>query len=224
MASCAPRTRSFAARVSICRRSPTGRRRNGRRRARRSREIVDRRLGWDITDFGRGKFCKCGLAIFTLRNGNPADLPTGKGKLYAEKILMFKHDQVCPFHFHWHKMEDIINRGGGDLYVQVYNSNPEEGVAETPVTLSKDGTRTVFDAGTQIRLQPGESVSLPPTVYHKLWGWRHDVMVGRGLAGQRRRYRQPLPRAGRPVRRHRGGRGADVPAARRLRALLGRPK
>ena len=54
---------------------------------------------------------------------------------------MFKHDQVCPFHFHWHKMEDIINRGGGELYVQVYNSNPEEGVAETPVTLSKDGTQ-----------------------------------------------------------------------------------
>ena len=46
---------------------------------------------------------------------------------------------------------------------------------------------------------------------------------GRGLAGQRRRYRQPLPRAGRPVRRDRGGRAADVPAARRLRALLGRP-
>ena len=85
-------------------------------------EIVDRRLGWDITDFGRGKFCKCGLAIFTIRNGTFADLPTGKGKLYAEKILMFKHDQVCPFHFHWHKMEDIINRGGGELYVQVYNS------------------------------------------------------------------------------------------------------
>jgi D-lyxose ketol-isomerase len=143
----------------------------------RAGEVIRARLGWDITDFGRGKFCKCGLAIFTLRNGDPADLPTGKGKLYAEKILMFKHDQVCPFHFHWHKMEDIINRGGGDLYVQVYNSNPEEGVAETPVTLSKDGTRTVFDAGTQIRVQPGESVSLPPTVYHKLWGWRHDVMV-----------------------------------------------
>ena len=43
-------------------------------------EIVDRRLGWDITDFGRGKFCKCGLAIFTLRNGNPADLPTRQGQ------------------------------------------------------------------------------------------------------------------------------------------------
>ena len=141
-------------------------------------EIVDRRLGWDITDFGRGRFCKCGLAIFTIRNGPAADLASGKGKLYCEKLLMFKHDQVCPFHFHWLKMEDIINRGGGELVVQVYNSTPEEGVAETPVTLSCDGTRKTFDAGTQIRMQPGESVTLPPFCYHKIWGWRHDVMVG----------------------------------------------
>jgi D-lyxose ketol-isomerase len=124
-------------------------------------EIVDRRLGWDITDFGRGRFCKCGLAIFTLRNGPVSDIATGKGKLYCEKILMFKHDQVCPFHFHWHKMEDIINRGGGELVVQVYNSSSEEGVTDTPVTLSRDGTRTVFDAGTPVRLQPGESLTLP---------------------------------------------------------------
>ena len=187
-------------------------------------EIVDRRLGWDITDFGRGKFCKCGLAIFTLRNGNPADLPTGKGKLYAEKILMFKHDQVCPFHFHWHKMEDIINRGGGDLYVQVYNSNPEEGVADTPVTLSKDGTRTVFDAGTPDpaaarRERDPAAYRLPQAL-----GLAARRDGRRGLAGQRRRYRQPLPRAGRPLRRHRGGRAADLPAARRLRALLGSPR
>jgi D-lyxose ketol-isomerase len=142
-------------------------------------EIVDRRLGWDITDFGRGRFCKCGLAIFTIRNGVHTDLKAGKGKLYSEKILMFKHDQVCPFHFHWLKMEDIINRGGGDLVIQVYNSTPDEGVDErAPVTLSRDGTLTTFDAGTPVKLQPGESLTLPPTVYHKIWGWRHDVMVG----------------------------------------------
>jgi D-lyxose ketol-isomerase len=140
-------------------------------------EIVDRRLGWDITDFGMGKFCKCGLAIFTLRNGPAEDLKRGKGKLYCEKVLMIKHDQVCPFHFHWHKMEDIINRGGGDLVIQVYNSTPDEGVADTPVTLSRDGVRTTFDAGSEIRLQPGESLTLPPYCYHKLWGWRQDVMV-----------------------------------------------
>jgi D-lyxose ketol-isomerase len=141
-------------------------------------EIVDRRLGWDITDFGRGAFCKCGLAIFTIRNGPIADLRSGKGKLYCEKILMLRHDQVCPFHFHWHKMEDIINRGGGDLYVQVYNSDPREGVDDSPVTLSIDGTRRTVDAGTPIKLRPGESVTVPPYCYHKLWGWRRDVLMG----------------------------------------------
>ncbi|MFO1071082.1 MAG: D-lyxose/D-mannose family sugar isomerase [Geminicoccaceae bacterium] len=141
-------------------------------------EIVDRRLGWDITDFGTNRFCKCGLAIFTIRNGNPADLATGKGKHYAEKLLMLHHDQVCPFHFHWVKMEDIINRGGGDLYVQVYNSTPAEGVDDTPVTLQCDGVERTFNAGTAIRLRPGESVTIPPACYHKLWGWRDDVMVG----------------------------------------------
>lgn len=141
-------------------------------------EIVDRRLGWDITDFGRGAFCKCGLAIFTIRNGPVADLRSGRGKLYCEKILMLRHDQVCPFHFHWHKMEDIINRGGGDLYVQVYNSDPQEGVDDSPVTLSIDGTRRTVDAGTPIKLQPGESVTVPPYCYHKLWGWRRDVLMG----------------------------------------------
>ncbi|MFO1040099.1 MAG: D-lyxose/D-mannose family sugar isomerase [Geminicoccaceae bacterium] len=142
------------------------------------REIVDCRLGWDVTDFATGKFCKCGLAIFTLRNGLSADALSGKGKMYAEKIMMLLHDQVCPLHFHWYKMEDIINRGGGELVVQVYNSTPEEAVADTPVTLGVDGTATVLDAGTTLRLQPGQSVSMPPRTYHKFWGWRHDVLVG----------------------------------------------
>ena len=148
------------------------------RKGREVREIVDLRLGWDVTDFGRGNFCKCGLAIFTLRNGAPANLREGRGKLYAEKILMFQHDQVCPFHFHWLKMEDIVNRGGGELRVTVCNSTSDEQLADTPVHLKKDGVDHVYDARTEVRLQPGESLSLPPGVYHRLQGWRHDVMVG----------------------------------------------
>ena len=31
--------------------------------------IVDRMLGWDITDFGSGDFLRCGLFLFTIRNG-----------------------------------------------------------------------------------------------------------------------------------------------------------
>ncbi|HEX2528107.1 MAG TPA: D-lyxose/D-mannose family sugar isomerase [Geminicoccus sp.] len=141
-------------------------------------EIVQHRLGWDITDFGRGRFCKCGLVIFTIRNGAVADLQAGRGKLYCEKILMLQHDQVCPMHFHWQKMEDIINRGGGDLHVQVYHSTPAEDVDDRPVTLRVDGVLRTVDAGTAIRLQPGESITILPGCYHKLWGWRHDVLMG----------------------------------------------
>ena len=32
-------------------------------------EVLDLRLGWDITDFGRGDFSQTGLTLLTLRNG-----------------------------------------------------------------------------------------------------------------------------------------------------------
>ena len=38
--------------------------------------IVDARLGWDITDYGLGKFDELGLFLFTVRNGDHADLKT----------------------------------------------------------------------------------------------------------------------------------------------------
>ena len=35
-------------------------------------EIRECRLGWDITDFGSGKFNEIGLSVFTVRNGHRA--------------------------------------------------------------------------------------------------------------------------------------------------------
>jgi D-lyxose ketol-isomerase len=110
-------------------------------------EIVDRRLGWDITDFGQGDYERIGLFVFTLRNGNPESLKTGHGKTYAEKILVVGVDQVTPMHFHWIKMEDIINRGGGKLVVQLYNATENEGLAESDVTISIDGVSRTVAAG-----------------------------------------------------------------------------
>ena len=52
------------------------------------RGIVEDHLGWDITDFGSGDYKKRGLFLFTIRNGSPANLNAGRGKLYAEKILL----------------------------------------------------------------------------------------------------------------------------------------
>ena len=54
-------------------------------------EIIDNRLGWDLTDFGSRDYSSIGLLLFTLRNGNPGD---PEGKPYAEKILISKENQV----------------------------------------------------------------------------------------------------------------------------------
>lgn len=87
-----------------------------------SREIVTHQLGWDITDFGSGDFSKVGLLLFTIRNGSFEELSKPFGKIYAEKAMIVQEDQVTPTHFHYQKMEDIINRGGGELVIQVWNS------------------------------------------------------------------------------------------------------
>jgi len=141
-------------------------------------EIVRRRLGWDITDFGQGSYSTRGLFLFTLRNGTPENLKRGQGKVYAEKIMVVGVDQVTPLHFHWVKTEDIINRGGGNLVVQVYNSTPDEQVADTDVTVNVDAVGRIVKAGATVLLRPGESITLPPRCYHAFWGAEGRVLVG----------------------------------------------
>jgi len=129
-------------------------------------EIRDNMLGWDITDYGLGDFDKVGFSLITLRNGN---LSMGEKykKTYAEKLLYLKENQYSPNHFHWSKMEDIINRGGGNLLIRVYNSLPDEETDKvSDVTLHLDGVDTIVPAGTQIRLEPGMSISIQPYLYH----------------------------------------------------------
>lgn len=142
-------------------------------------EIVENQLGWDITDFGQGDFKKVGLFLFTVRNGHPRNWANKQGKLYAEKILIVDVDQVTPMHFHWVKMEDIINRGGGRLLIQLYNSTPEEALdEESPVKVSMDGVVRTIRAGEVVDLKPGESITLPSGLYHKFWGADERVLVG----------------------------------------------
>lgn len=141
-------------------------------------EIVDRQLGWDITDFGSGDYQHTGLFIFTIRNGDLANLQKGAGKLYAEKILVVEVDQITPLHFHWRKTEDIINRGGGQLAIQLYNSTAEDGLADTPVTVSLDGVQRTLPAGSTVVLTPGESITLPTRLYHAFWAEGSRALVG----------------------------------------------
>ena len=142
-------------------------------------EIVERRLGWDITDFGSGDYAHTGLFVFTIRNGLAAHLKLGKGKLYAEKILVVGVDQVTPLHYHWTKVEDIINRGGGTLAIQLYNGNADGSLQpDTDVTVNIDGVTRAVKAGGTVLLAPGESITLMPYCYHKFWGEGSRVLVG----------------------------------------------
>lgn len=143
-----------------------------------AREIVENGLGWDITDFGSGDYQKCGLFLFTMRNGHPRNLERLQGKLYAEKLMIVEVEQVTPMHFHWHKTEDIINRGGGQLALQLYNSTVDEDLSPTDVTVSMDGVKHKVKAGDTVVLNPGESITLPTLLYHKFWGIGGRVLVG----------------------------------------------
>ncbi len=144
------------------------------------REIIDAQLGWDITDFGSGDFAKVGLFLFTVRNGMFADLSNPLGKVYAEKIMIVRENQLTPTHFHYQKMEDIINRGGGNLVIRLWNATADDQLAETPVTVSMDGVRVTIPAGDTITLHPGDSVCLPQRNYHRFWGeeGKGTVLVG----------------------------------------------
>jgi D-lyxose ketol-isomerase len=141
-------------------------------------EIVECGLGWDVTDFGQEDYERIGLVVFTIRNGKHDPEKPAEGKTYAEKILIVGMDQVTPMHFHWHKMEDIINRGGGKLVIQLYNAAPDKSLASTDVTVKIDGVARTVKAGETVELSPGESITLEPYCYHKFWGAESRVLVG----------------------------------------------
>ncbi|MFQ6548304.1 D-lyxose/D-mannose family sugar isomerase [Aestuariibius sp. 2305UL40-4] len=148
-------------------------------RAPEAQVIVDRRCGWDITDYGQGRFGEMGLFLFTLRNGRLEDLRAGQGMCYAEKLLISKKDQLSPMHTHVIKAEDIINRGGATLAVELYGSDAEGRFDETAGgTVMCDGIPKDFAPGEVLKLAPGESVTLMPGDWHAFWGDGGHVLIG----------------------------------------------
>jgi D-lyxose ketol-isomerase len=139
-------------------------------------EIIDNKLGWDITDFGSGDFYKKGLTLFTIRNGSWHR----KDKMYCEKIMIADEEQVTPMHFHWNKTEDIINRGGGNLVIELYKATHDEMLSEDPVTVSIDGILITVKAGESLILSAGQSICFKPGLYHRFYGQKGKgkVLIG----------------------------------------------
>lgn len=148
-------------------------------RAPEASEIRARGLGWDITDYGEERFEEMGLFLFTTRNGALADLKSGCGMLYAEKIMISRLHQLSPMHRHVLKAEDIINRGGGDLIIELFASDANGGIDDKAnVTVPCDGVERTVQAGGRIALKPGESVTLMPGVWHAFWAEGQDCLIG----------------------------------------------
>ncbi|MHB9038377.1 MAG: D-lyxose/D-mannose family sugar isomerase [Armatimonadota bacterium] len=134
--------------------------------------IVVSGLGWDVSDYGAGDFKNFGTVFFTIRNGSSAN--AGIGTPYAEKVMFLQPGQRLPLHFHWTKTEDIINRGGGILMMELYNSLPDESLDElSPVAFFSDGCERSVGAGEIFELMPGQSITLVPGVYHRFWAGKH---------------------------------------------------
>jgi hypothetical protein len=141
--------------------------------------IVEARCGWDITDYGQGKFDEMGLFLFTLRNGRLADLQRGGGMCYAEKLLISRQDQLSPMHTHVIKAEDIINRGGATLVIELYGSDDQGNFAwDKGGVVWCDGIKRPYGPGEKLKFAPGESVTLMPGDWHAFWGEGGDVLIG----------------------------------------------
>ncbi len=150
-----------------------------RQRAGEAPGLIDARLGWDITDFGLGNFRERGLFLFTVRNGDPADLERGRGRLYAEKIMISRRDQLCSMHRHDIKTEDIINRGGGKLALELFMSDGKGDIdPDAEVHVEVDGVTRRMPPGDILRLAPGESVTLVAGVWHAFWAEEGDTLIG----------------------------------------------
>ena len=148
-------------------------------RSDRARTIRERGLGWDITDYGEGRFNELGLFLFTSRNGSLRDLGQGMGMLYAEKIMITRQNQISPMHRHNLKTEDIINRGGGDLVIQLYASDHTGGIDRNGAfTVPSDGEILSLESGGHLRLRPGQSITLHPGIWHAFWAEGGDCLVG----------------------------------------------
>jgi D-lyxose ketol-isomerase len=137
-------------------------------------EIRNNQLGWDVTDFSKGNFLKEGLTLVTVRNGNIKR----DRKIYCEKIMMVRVGQITPIHFHWKKMEDIINRAGGLLCMKLWKTTKDEKLSDENFCVQIDGIQTDIIAGKTIKLVPGQSISFEPYIYHTFWAEDEDCMVG----------------------------------------------
>ncbi len=149
-----------------------------RRHREASRLIAERGLGWNVVEFKPGAFASDGLTIFTLRMGDWRDLEMGRGRLYAEKAIMSDDGQRAPHHYHVVKTEDVVNRGGARFVVELFKVDASGAPTKERFRALKDVSTLDLGPGDQVRLEPGESLTLEPYVAHAFWAEGGTALAG----------------------------------------------
>jgi len=142
-------------------------------------EVLETRLGWDVTNFGSNNFTHMGRTIFTLRNGkyNSKKYP----KTYAQKIMMLNEGQKSPIHYHKRKMEDIINLAGGNIVIRFWKAGKNGILLKNKLTVKIDGGEKTVAAGKKVVLKNGESVCIVPGTYHEFYA---EERKGKVMSGE----------------------------------------
>jgi D-lyxose ketol-isomerase len=143
-----------------------------------AKRIREAGLGWNIVEFRPGAFASEGLSIFTLRMGDWRSLPAGKGRLYAEKVMMAEDGQRTPHHFHVVKTEDIVNRGGARFVVELFKVNAAGARLDERFQALKDVEMLDLAPGALVSLEPGESLTLEPFIAHSFWAEGGVTLAG----------------------------------------------
>ena len=140
--------------------------------------LRDHQMGWDVTDFGRGNFSKEGIILFCVRNGVQN---IDNEKPYDEKLLFMKEDQVIPFNSHNIKLEDIINRGGGNLVLEFVKVDSQKNPLQEKIKVMIDGEFKTLNPYEPLILERGQSVTVERFVYHKFYA---EKGTGMAMAGE----------------------------------------
>ena len=146
------------------------------------REYLNKhQMGWDVTDFGKGVFNEQGITLFCIRNGIQGNV---NDKPYAEKLLFMQEGQEIPFHSHKIKLEDIINRGGGDLAIEFLEVDEKDQELLNKINVLVDGEKISLDPHEPLILKRGQSVTVDRNIFHRFYAVKGSGMVMAGEVSQ----------------------------------------
>ena len=146
------------------------------------REYLNKhQMGWDVTDFGKGVFNEQGITLFCIRNGIQGNV---NDKPYAEKLLFMQEGQEIPFHSHKIKLEDIINRGGGDLAIEFVEVDEKDQELSNKITVLVDGEKILLDPHEPLIFKRGQSVTVDRNIFHRFYAVKGSGMVMAGEVSQ----------------------------------------